>query len=275
MTMNQGKIQTSKRKSTLGFLTFSFCVLIWTTGCQQKMAEQPSPRPYEVSDHFPHRQSARPLEAGVVYRGQRPLSDPLMTGLTEKGRTSAGGDWSGAKAYDPDSVVPPAGAPENVDNFVTEFPFPMGESDLVRGQQRYNIFCAVCHGAAGDGMGKIRERGYLTPPSYHTDPEGKKMDWSTPGQFSTELPQGYSRGFFRFGKKIPLNEVPVGYIFQVITWGYGGMPDHASQIPPEDRWRITAYIRALQLSQGARAGDLPEADRKKLDGGGQNHNGKH
>jgi mono/diheme cytochrome c family protein len=241
------------------------------------MAEQPAPRPYEESAHFPNKQSARPLEVGVVYRGQPLESDPLVTGLTAKGRASKGGDWSGAKAYDEKSVVPPAGAPDDVANFVSEFPFPIGEADLKRGQQRFNIYCALCHGAAGDGNGKIVERGYLRPPSYISDPDGKQMDFSTPGSPSADLPRGYSRGFFRFGKKIPLREVPVGYIFQVITWGYGGMPDHASQIAPEDRWRIAAYIRALQLSQGANANELPEADRKKLDGEKkpENHGEKH
>lgn len=256
---------------------FPMLSLLLLAGCQQRMAEQPVPRPYEENDNFPNKQSARPLEVGVVHRGQRLDSDPLVTGLSEKGRKSKGGDWSGAKAYDPNSVVPPAGAPNDVENFVNEFPFPMAESDLVRGQQRFNIYCALCHGAAGDGNGKIVERGYLRPPSYISDPEGKKMDFSTIGQPSTELPQGYSRGFWRFGKKIPLREVPVGYIFQVITWGFGGMPDHASQIPPEDRWRIAAYIRALQLSQGANANDLPARERNKLDGDNKNnsHNGKH
>ena len=80
------------------------------------------------------------------------------------------------------------------------------------------------------------------------------------------MPQGYSRGFWRFGKKIALRDVPVGYIFQVITWGYGGMPDHASQVTPEDRWRIAAYIRALQYSQEANLNDLPADMRKKLEG---------
>jgi hypothetical protein len=245
-------------------------------GCQQKMADQPAPRPYDQNANFAFGQSARPLEVGVVHRGQRPDSDPMVTGLSEKGRKAKGGDWSGAKAYDPNSVVPPAGAPDSVENFASEFPFALNHEDLKRGQQRYNIFCALCHGAAGDAMGKIAERGYLRPPSYHLDPEGHAMDWSTPGQPSSDVPRGYSRGFWRYGKKVPLAEVPVGYIFQVITWGYGGMPDHASQIPPADRWRITGYIRALQLSQGAAIEKLPAEDRKKLDDKKtDNHSGKH
>jgi hypothetical protein len=269
--------RASKTLSLVAVLT-----LLGAAGCQQKMATQPAPRAYDESPLFANDQSARPLEVGVVHRGQKPDSDPLLTGLSEKGRTIKVGDWSGAKAYDEKSVVPPMGAPNDLANYADEFPFAMTESDLYRGQQRYNVFCAVCHGAAGDGMGKIPERGYLRPPSYHADPEGKKFDWSTTGQPSTELPQGYSRGFFRFAIKKPLAEVPVGYIYQVITWGYGGMPDHASQIPPADRWRITAYIRALQLSQGADVTKLgPEmkafldADRKRLLGHNIPHDSKH
>ncbi|MGL4423568.1 MAG: c-type cytochrome, partial [Gemmataceae bacterium] len=146
-----------------------------------------------------------------------------------------------------------------------EFPFQITEADLKLGQTRYNTFCAVCHGAAGDGNGKIVERGFLRPPSYHQDPEGKKFDWSTLADPSDKLPQGNSRGFYRWGQKVAIEDVPVGYIFQVITWGYGGMPDHASQISPEDRWRITAYVRALQLSQGAKMANLPAAEKKKVE----------
>ena len=85
------------------------------------------------------------------------------------------------------------------------------------------------------------ERGYLKPPSLHTD---------------------LSRGFQRRGQKVPLRDAPVGYYFEVITQGYGAMPSYASQVAPEDRWKIIAYVRALQLSQGARLADLPEGQRE-------------
>jgi len=249
------------RRFIFCILPFAFCLLL-LTACQQRMAEQPGHRGYEASEFFPHGQGVRPLEAGVVYRGERPASDPMVTGLSAEGQKNKTGDPSGKAAWDEKTaVLPPKGAPDKLDNYVTEFPFEITEADLKRGQQRYNIFCAVCHGASGSGGGKIVERGYLRPPSFHTDPEGKKTDWSTLGETSG-LPQGYSRGFFRFGIRVPIKEVPVGYIFQVITWGYGGMPDYATQVPPEDRWRIAAYIRALQLSQGAAVADLPAADKQ-------------
>ncbi len=104
-------------------------------------------------------------------------------------------------------------------------PFPVTEELLARGQQRYNIYCAPCHSRVGDGNGVIPSRGFpRKPPSFHTE---------------------------------RLRKAPLGYFFDVMTNGFGAMPDYASQIPPRDRWAIVAYIRALQLSQGATAADVP------------------
>jgi Cytochrome C oxidase, cbb3-type, subunit III len=246
------------------FSIFALCVLTFALlGCQQKMATQPAPRAYEESDLFADGVSARPLEPGVVYRGEPAAGGGHLAGLTADARKPKAGDASGAAAYDIKNVIAPTGAPGGVGlsaeqanaQFVKDLPFPMTEADYERGQQRFNTFCALCHGASGHGDGKIVERGFLRPPSYHVDPEGKKGDYSTMADASrTEagavgLKQGHSRGFYRYGHQIPLDQVNVGYIYSVITWGYGGMADHASQIPVDDRWRIAAYIRALQLSQ--------------------------
>lgn len=99
---------------------------------------------------------------------------------------------------------------------------PVNEENLQRGRERFNIYCAPCHSRVGDGNGMVPQRGYRHPPSYHQD---------------------------------RLRKAPLGYFFDVITNGFGAMPDYASQIPPDDRWRIVAYIRALQLSQNATAAD--------------------
>jgi mono/diheme cytochrome c family protein len=249
-------------------------------GCQQKMADQPSPRPYEEYSALPAGQSARPLEAGVVPRGQPAPDDPKVAWLTADGKNpKVSAEWKAA--VDPEGkVAPPPGAPTDEKNFVAEFPWKMTEADLRRGQERFNIYCAVCHGASGAGNGKIVERGYLRPPSYHTDLAGKAKDWSirppekTPDaeEAKLELPQGHSRGFGRYRKLVRLDKVPVGYIFQVITWGFGGMPDLGWQVPVDDRWRIIAYIRALQLSQNATVAELPpeakQAAEQALNGGG-------
>ena len=116
------------------------------------------------------------------------------------------------------------------------FPFPITRQDLARGQERFSIFCSPCHGRLGDGQGMIVQRGFPPPPSYHQD---------------------------------RLRQAPVGHFFDVITNGYGRMYSYASRVPPEDRWRIIAYIRALQLSQRATINDVPENEREQLMGKAQ------
>lgn len=239
------------------------------------MAAQPAPRPYEISTVFPDRQSARPLERGVIHRNQALDGNPLVTWLTAEGKKGHGGGKFGQGATDPKAEsLPPLGAPDNVANFVAELPFAMTEADLHRGQVLFTAACALCHGAAGYGNGKIFERGYLRPPSYHADPDGKQVDWSTLGQDGkpkyTALPAGHSRGFFQYGKTVRLDEVPVGYIFQVISWGYGGMPSHEVQLAnPADRWRVVAYVRTLQLSQKVPEGKLSGEALAQLKAGGK------
>ncbi len=101
-------------------------------------------------------------------------------------------------------------------NDVDTFPFPVTRAVLEQGRNRYTIYCVVCHDSLGTGRGKIVERGYTPPPSYHIE---------------------------------RLRHVAVGHFFDVITNGYGSMPDYKQQIPVRDRWAIAAYVRALQLSQ--------------------------
>ncbi len=103
-------------------------------------------------------------------------------------------------------------------------PFPVTDDVLARGRERFNIYCAPCHSRLGDGNGMFVQRGFRAPPSYHTE---------------------------------RLRKAPLGYFFDVMTNGFGAMPDYASQIPPRDRWTIVAYIRALQLSQGAAMSEVP------------------
>jgi len=108
-------------------------------------------------------------------------------------------------------------------------PFPVTKEVLERGRERFNIFCAPCHSRLGDGNGFVPSRGFARkPPSYHI---------------------------------ARLQKAPLGYFFDVITNGFGIMPDYASQIPPEDRWKIVAYVRALQLSQNATMADVPTGQR--------------
>jgi mono/diheme cytochrome c family protein len=119
--------------------------------------------------------------------------------------------------------------------FSNDFPFQVTKEVLERGQQRFNIYCSPCHDRLGTGDGKIVRRGYRHPPSYHID---------------------------------RLRKAPNGYFFDVITNGFGAMPDYAAQVQPNDRWAIVAYIRALQLSENAPVSDVPADARGQLDQGG-------
>jgi mono/diheme cytochrome c family protein len=113
----------------------------------------------------------------------------------------------------------------------TEFPFPIDAAVMARGQERFNIYCSPCHGRTGQGDGMIVRRGYRRPPTYHQP---------------------------------RLRDAPIGHFFDVMTNGFGAMPDYAAQITPRDRWAIAAYIRALQVSENATVNDVPESERAKL-----------
>jgi mono/diheme cytochrome c family protein len=199
-------------------------------GCQQKMADQPSYKPLEASNFFADGRSARPVVAGTVARGYLRTDTAFFTGRvqpastaapttaansTESQQAAAPAAASNAGAIvAPAEVVPPAFRDDAA--FVREMPVAVSEPMLEHGYNRYMIYCVVCHDPLATGHGKIVERGYTPPPSLHID---------------------------------RLRNAPVGRIFAVMTEGYGSMPSYASDIPPEDRWAIVAYVRALQLSQ--------------------------
>lgn len=118
--------------------------------------------------------------------------------------------------------------------FVTEFPVPVDEALMGRGQQRFNIYCAPCHDRTGSGKGSVIQHAagaIINPPSYH---EGR------------------------------LRQMAVGQIFDTITHGVRTMPSYSYQVPVEDRWAIVAYVRALQRSQGASLADVPPEMRSNL-----------
>jgi hypothetical protein len=104
-------------------------------------------------------------------------------------------------------------------------PFPVTPQVLARGRERFDIFCAPCHSRLGDGNGTVPARGFpRKPPSFHSE---------------------------------RLRKSPLGYFYDVMTNGFGIMPDYASQIPARDRWCIVAYLKALQLSQNATLAEVP------------------
>lgn len=115
---------------------------------------------------------------------------------------------------------------------LADLPVPVTAALLSRGRERYNIFCAPCHDRTGSGLGTVVRRGFRRPTSFHVD---------------------------------RLRESPAGYFYDVVSNGFGAMPDYSAQIEPGDRWAIVAYIRALQLSQRAALSDVPATERARLD----------
>lgn len=212
-------------------VSLSPCLLACSAGCQQQMADQPRYDPLEPSRFFADGLSARHPVSGTVARGQ--LRDDLLyfTGrVVPKQPADPSAEKGGAE------ILARLGPSlERADVYTQEFPFPLTLADLRRGQERFGIYCAVCHDPQGTGAGTIIERGYTRPPSLHAD---------------------------------RLRQAPAGYFFDVITRGYGAMPPYATQVPPADRWAIVAYVRVLQLSQHAELGQLPEAVRQRFSEGG-------
>jgi mono/diheme cytochrome c family protein len=158
-----------------------------TTACRQDMHNQPKYKPLASTTFFGDGRASRPSIADTVARGQLHLDEARYTGKL------------GGKD-------------------VTAIPIQITRADVVRGQDRFNIYCTPCHGRLGDGHGMIVQRGLRQPPSYHDE---------------------------------RLVNAAIGHFFDVMTNGYGAMYSYASRVPVDDRWRIAAYIRALQLSQNA------------------------
>ena len=114
------------------------------------------------------------------------------------------------------------------------FPFAITRADLDRGEDRFNVYCSPCHGKTGEGNGMVVQRGYRQAANFHID---------------------------------RLRLMPVGYFIDVMVNGFGVMPDYRMQLDAADRWRVAAYVRALQLSHTGTAADVPPAELEKLKSG--------
>ncbi len=214
------------------------------------MQDQPRYEVYEGSKFFADGQASRPYVEGTVargylredtafYQGRRaagagggaqgvlPPTSPNVPGGGQGAggdtnvRGNAGGPIGVAAAASSSAGGGTQGAAAARDGLVNEFPFPITEQDLNRGQERFGIYCSLCHGATGYGDGMIVRRGFRQPPSFHDE---------------------------------RLRGEPLGHFFDVITNGWGAMASYSDLIPPDDRWRIIAYLRALQLSRQSGAG---------------------
>lgn len=171
--------------------------------CRQDMHDQPKYKPLAASRFFPDGRASRPFPVGVIARGHLNDNDTVHTGLANG-------------------------------KFVPDIPVPVNMALLSRGHERFDIYCAPCHGRIGDGRGMIARRGFMIP-----------SDLNSPR----------------------VRQAPPGYIFGVITNGYGAMPDYRDQVPVADRWAIIAYVRALERSRQATLADVPPDHRSDLEKG--------
>ena len=177
------------------------------TGCSRlDMQDQPKYRPQRPSEFFSDGRSERQPVEGTVARGGLDEDTAFYTGKDDDG------------------------------NDIETFPIAVDRTVIERGRQRFDIYCAPCHGRIGNGLGMIVRRGFKQPPSYHID---------------------------------RLRQAPVGHFYDVISNGYGAMLNYAAQVQPRDRWAIVAYIRALQYSENANVNDLPAEARARIPGAGQ------
>jgi hypothetical protein len=172
------------------------------------MMNVPRYTPGQQSEFFADGRADRDQVAGTIAQGQlaTPQNHLLRTGMDANGKESA------------------------------VFPFEITKFDLERGKQRYEIYCAVCHNATGDGKGMVVQRGFVPPPSYHEQ---------------------------------RLKDAPPGHFFRVISEGWGAMYSYNDRIPVEDRWRIAAYVRVLQLSQFADVASLPADAQEEIKNAGK------
>jgi mono/diheme cytochrome c family protein len=165
-------------------------------GCRRGMVDQQHLKPLAEETFFADAAGSRLPPAHTVARGQLREDEEFFTGKTG-------------------------------DQLVATIPVAVTRPLLAHGRERFDIYCAVCHGRTGDGNGLIVQRGFPQPPSLHEQ---------------------------------RLRDAPIGHFFDVMTNGYGVMYPYASRVSPEDRWAIAAYIRALQLSEHASMAEVDPAE---------------
>jgi mono/diheme cytochrome c family protein len=201
------KVKSMNRLVLFGFLLLTSVVL---SGCGVRfdMQDQPRYKAYKKSDFFKDGRASRNLPEGTVARGLLKEDKAFFTGKIDN--------------PNPNAVVQSTTGPggttlvTSFPNDIDAFPIPVTKEMIDRGQDRYNIYCIVCHGPVGNGDGMIVRRGFSKPPTYHDD---------------------------------RLRNAPVGHFFDVMTNGWGKMNSYADKLTAADRWAVTAYIRALQASQ--------------------------
>ncbi|HEV8589056.1 MAG TPA: cytochrome c [Pyrinomonadaceae bacterium] len=177
------------------------------------MQDQPKAIAYRENSFYKDGSGSRPLVEGTVPRGYLRENREFFFG-----KRLTAGDFNKEQQYQQSTQALPNNAANPFPDDVETIPMPITKTDLDRGQERYNIYCSVCHGMTGYGDGIVARRGFNkpSPASYHQE---------------------------------RLQKAPVGHFFDVMSNGWGAMPNYSQQVSVEDRWRIAAYIRTLQLSQ--------------------------
>ena len=191
---------TMKLTRLVGRVHFLVLTVLALTCCRRGMVDQQHLKPLAEENFFGDGRGSRVPPAHTVARGELRDDEQFFTGKIGN-------------------------------ELAATFPVAITRQILVRGQERFDIYCAVCHGRTGDGNGMIVRRGFPQPPSFHEQ---------------------------------RLRDAPVGHFVDVITNGYGVMYSYASRVSAADRWAIAAYIRALQLAEHAQVEDADPAGRQQL-----------
>lgn len=211
-------VKSAQSRRVTCFLLTAACLLV-TSGCRRDMQDQPKMKPYRTSTFFKDGLSSRPPVEGTVPRGLLRTDVEYYTGKKAGRSTTAATNQGAAGANQTANASQPntnaTGAAAYPDD-VEEFPLPVDQDLVMRGKERFEIFCTACHGFTGKGDGMIVRRGFRRAASFHDE---------------------------------RVKQAPVGHYFDAMTNGWGAMPSYAHQISVKDRWAIVAYIRALQLTQ--------------------------
>lgn len=210
---NLSEVKSKNEKATMAKYLFAFLLLtVSFSACRYDMQDQPRYKVYKQSDFFADNRASRDLVSGTVARGQLHDDKAFYTGKIDNPNPNV----QVQTTTDASGNTLVASFPNDIDYF----PVPVTKELIDRGQNRFNIYCIVCHGATGMGDGMVVRRGFPKPPTYHDD---------------------------------RLRNAPVGHFFDVMTNGWGKMNSYAAQVPPADRWAIAAYIRTLQMAQSPEA----------------------
>jgi len=214
--------RVARRGISLRLCAFAGIIALFaTTACRRDMQDQPKIKPLRGSTFFSDGLGSRQPIEGTVARGHLREDVEFYTGKKAGAATAsvtpAQQQTANAQQPAPSANSQTAGAQQNsFPDDVVDFPIPVTKEVVLRGRERFNIFCSACHGMTGNGDGMIVRRGFRRAASFNDD---------------------------------RLRQAPVGHFFDAMTNGWGAMPSYASQIPVQDRWAIVAYIRALQASQ--------------------------